>query len=128
MPRGMSLEMDLQGADAAAKRLSDIVHRMLHAEPAFEKVERVLEAGEARHFAQQRGRYVRTGALRDSLTQAHAPGAIREIHGDAITFGTSIFYAKFLRKKKRSAVLVFKPVEKKAAKAIIVDWITGGER
>lgn len=101
---------------------------MRHAEPAFKLVAEILEKGEERHFKGLQGRYVRTGALRDSLTQPSANGAIREIHGDQLIFGTSIFYAKFLRKRKKSAVLVLKPTERKAAAATILAYVSRGTR
>lgn len=37
-----------------------------------------------------------TGTLRRSLTRSDAPGAIREITPVGFTWGTSIYYAKFL--------------------------------
>jgi hypothetical protein len=40
-------------------------------------------------------------------------------------FGTSIWYARFLRRKKKSAVLVLQPTERKAAAQTILDYITG---
>lgn len=127
MPRGLNFGIEVRGDERAADRLDGIAHRMQNAQPAFEDVARILEAGEQRHFDSLRGRYVRTGALRDSLTEESANGAIREAHGDSLTFGTSIFYARFLRRKKKSAVLVLKPLERKQASQAIMDFVTGGD-
>jgi hypothetical protein len=60
------------------------------------------------------------------LTDGNADGAIREAHADELVFGTSIFYARFLRRRKKSAVLVLKPLERKASQRAILDYITGG--
>lgn len=127
MPRGLSFDMTLQSAEAV-EDLERIAKRMVHLGPVFEgPVMRTLESGEARHFAGLRGRYVQTGATRDALTQPNANGAIREAHNDELIFGVGdpIYYAKYLRKGKKSAVLVLKPKERKTASATIMDFIVG---
>lgn len=125
MPRGLDFSLQLTGDEKAAADLDGISVRMQNARPAFELVQEILQAGEERHFAGLRGRYVRTGALKASLTQPNANGAIREAHADELVFGTSIYYARFLRRKKKSAVLVLKPIERKAASRTILDFIMG---
>lgn len=125
MPRGLEFGLQLVGGDKAEKDLDGIAARMEDAKPAFELVEKILESGEERHFKGLRGRYVRTGALKASLTDGSANGAIREAHADELTFGTSIYYARFLRRKKKSAVLVLKPLERKASTRTIMDYIMG---
>ena len=125
MPRGLEFGLQLLGGEEAIDDLDGIAKRMEHARPAFEAVSEILEAGEERHFSGLRGRYVRTGALRDSLTQPDANGAIREAHADELVFGTSIYYARFLRRKRKSAVLVLKPLERKAASKTILDYVMG---
>jgi hypothetical protein len=58
--------------------LHGIAKRALHPEPVWEAA---FEAQEARQGYPFRGRQlVRTGRLRDSLTQPGADGAIREVH------------------------------------------------
>jgi hypothetical protein len=126
MPRGLKLYVEARGVGKTAEDLAVIGRRMRDARPAFERVMPVLEAGEARHFAGLGGRFVMSGALRDSLTQASANGAIRETHGSHLVFGTSIFYARFQRKGRKSAVLVVKPKEKRQAATTIMDWIVEG--
>ena len=54
---------------------------------------RRLEGTESELFSE--GQYVRTGALRDSLTRSGAAGAVRRVHGSELEFGSSIPYAKF---------------------------------
>lgn len=125
MARGLNFSIQAIGVDQTERRLNAVERRMRDARPAFEKVARILESGEQRHFNSLKGRYVDTGALKASLTQPNANGAIRKAHRDELEFGTSIFYARFLRRKKKSAVLVLKPIERKAAVATILDFIAG---
>lgn len=126
MPRGLNLTLQGVGIDKTADDLELISDRMRDSRLAFLQVIPVLESGEERHFRSLRGKYVDTGALRDSLTQGTANGAIREAHGDQLIFGTSLHYARFLRKKKKSAVLVLKPTEKKLASELILGHIMRG--
>jgi hypothetical protein len=134
VPRGLNFEIQAIGVEQASRDLEGIAHRMVNAEPAFVEVERILERGEKRLFDRARGRYVRTGATRASLTQPEANGAIREAHGDQLVFGTRIWYAKFLRKpgsrrsgKTKSAILVLAPTERKRARETILEYIRGGD-
>lgn len=124
MPRGLAFDLQVLGAETTAERLDRIADRMNNSRRGFEHALDTLEAGEERHFRSLRGRYVRTGALRDSLTQENAQGAIREAHADHALFGTSIFYGRFLRKGKKSAVLVLKPLERKTIARDLLSWIT----
>lgn len=125
MPRGLNFSIEAEGADEVADRIAKLSLRFIHLEPIRERVMNIFEQGEERHFNRQKGRYVRTGALRDSLTQPNANGAIREAHGDEFVFGTSIFYARFLRKGRKSAVLVLQPAAKRQASAVLGDHIMG---
>jgi hypothetical protein len=124
VPRGLDISLEAEGAGKAAHELALISHRMIHLEPAKEPIMKVFEAGELRHFNRLRGRYVLTGATKASLTEG-GPDAIREAHGDEFTFGTSVFYARFLRKGRRSAVLVLQPAAKKAATLVLADHVMG---
>lgn len=125
MPRGLDFALHLVGGKEAEHDLDGIAERMRDAKPAFELVEKILEAGEERHFNSLKGRYVLTGALKESLTNGDANGAIREAHADELEFGTSIYYARFLRRKKKSAVLVLKPLERKASARTIMAFVMG---
>jgi hypothetical protein len=114
------------GVEKTTADLEGISHRMTDAEPAFVEAARILERGEQRLFKRLHGKYVRTGATRDSLTQPAANHAIREAHADELVFGTSIWYARFLRNKRgKSAVLVLTPTERKQINRTILDYITG---
>lgn len=126
MPRGLYFHIEAVGVDETETRLRGIAYRMVHAEPAFDEVAGILEEGEKRHFARLRGRYVDSGATMASLTQPAANDAIRDAHADELVFGTSVYYAKFLRKGKKSAVLVLLPKERKTASQTIIDYITYG--
>lgn len=126
MPRGLYFHIEALGVEQTQDDLEGISRRMVHAEPAYEQVATVLEEGEKRHFARLRGKYVDSGALLASLTQPSANGAIREAHADELVFGSSLYYAKFLRKGKKSAVLVLLPKERKTASQTILDYIVHG--
>jgi hypothetical protein len=76
-------------------RLGPIAARMAEPQPAFAGVMTAIEAQERSVFAGYEGRYVETGALRASLTETAAAGAIRELTPTGATFGSSIFYARF---------------------------------
>lgn len=124
MARGLNFTVQAVGARNAANNLEGIARRMTRLQPAFREVTRVLEAGEERVFAG--GKFTDTGALRNSLTQPHANGAIREIHGDSLEFGTSIPYARYqhTKRSKKNAVVVLRPKERKLSAAILLRAIT----
>lgn len=122
-----TIDIELRGADPTLRRLDLIQRRMLNMEPAFREVIPILEGGEKRHFDRLNGRYVLTGDLRASLTQAHAKDAIRDADRDELTFGSSLYYAQFLKKGKRSAVLVLQPKAKKEVAARLLREIMGPE-
>ena len=126
MPRGLSLDIQAIGAEKAEAGLEGVARRLVNLIPAWRRVETELELGHRRHFDRLRGRYVRTGDLRASLTEAHANGSIREHHDDELIFGTSIFYAKFQRKGKKSAVVVLQPLVRRRASQIILEHVVEG--
>jgi hypothetical protein len=126
MPRGLTFEIQALGTEDASHNLAGVSARMSNAQPAFTQIERILEQGEQRQFDRLHGKYVRTGATRASLTQPSANGAIRQAHADELVFGTNVWYAKFLRKKKKSAVLVLLPKERKQVTQTMLDHITSG--
>lgn len=125
MPRGLNFTIEAIGVDKTESDLEGIAHRLTHAEPAFMEVARILEKGEQRLFARLGGKYVNTGATRASLTQATANQAIREAHADELVFGTRVWWAKFLRKGKKSAVLVLMPTERKQVRQVVLDYVMG---
>lgn len=140
MPRPIRFALELHGFDETADRLGGVADRLKEAHGAWGNVETVLEAGHERHFKRLRGRYVRTGRLRDSLTGV-SPHSIREVHADGagLDFGTSVFYARFLtkrrkdpndgqqrarRRKGKSAVLVMTPATRKQVSRSVLDFLT----
>jgi len=143
MPRTFDLDIDVIGTRLMGRRLRAVGDRMIQAGPAFAAMVPAMEKGEIKHFASLKGKYVRTGDLKRSLT-GEAPGSIRDVHDDGagLTFGTSIYYAKYLTKSKRdplaanfkkkgkagwSAVLVLRPETRREIREIMHAWIVGDE-
>lgn len=136
MPRGLNFEVEAVGVNRAASALAHTGERMVHLEPAWAEVDEIMESGERRLFDRYHGKYVLTGALKESLTGGGS-GAIRRHHGDEYEFGTSIFYARFLRRRRasvpgrpprsnsRSAVLVLQPTERRLIARVLMRHITG---
>jgi hypothetical protein len=83
--------------EVVAKKYDDVADVMKNLTGPFRDVIDLLEETHERAFARLRGRYVRTGATKDSLTGSSA-GAIRDADRDGLQFGTSIWYAHFLTK------------------------------
>jgi hypothetical protein len=127
MAASLTYEIQALGTEETEADLAGVSRRMANAAPAFAESARILERGEQRVFDRLHGKYVRTGATKASLTQPAANGAIREVHADALIFGTSIWYARFLRKRKKSAVLVLLPKERKQLTQTMLDYITEGD-
>lgn len=86
------------GLPEAKELLEGISARLADPTPLLEATMQVLELGEVNLFERLAPHFMQTGATRASLTQPDALGAIREIHGMEAKFGTSIWYAGFLRK------------------------------
>lgn len=122
----MQIEIDLLGAHPAQARIHGIAERLMAQEPAFSEVMGVLEEGERRIFEAWHGKYVDTGALRDSLTLPDADGALREIHNDGVDFGTLIPYAVYQRDNGRSAIMRFDDAEIAEITAILLRYIVEG--
>jgi hypothetical protein len=83
--------------EVVAKKYDDVADVMKNLTGPFSDVLDLLEETHERAFARLRGRYVRTGATKDSLT-GDGPGSIREADRDGLRFGTSIWYSHFLTK------------------------------
>lgn len=125
-------------ATGAIEGLEDVADRLRNSEPAWREALEILEQGEQRHFARLRGQYVRTGALKQTLT-GQSPKSIREIQNDGLEFGTGLHYARFLSKKPKtpdagqvrrrkakgkSAVLVLQPKAKKDIVRALTEYVT----
>ena len=131
--RGLDIKLSASGVSQTTDRYRGIQYRMTHAQHAFVQVQRILEAGERRHFAGLGGKYVRTGATLASLTQPDGINAIRNAHNDELIFGSSVWYAKFLRTgkptkagRRKSAVLVLKQAERKETNKTLLDYFVNG--
>lgn len=113
----MRLEVDATGVDRASSRFVRLQHRLDNPRPVFEQVADVLRAGQRRRFATRGdGRWpalsrstVRkkgharvlymTGALQRSLASRGA-GSVQQVTGSQMRFGTSLFYARFVAKRR----------------------------
>ena len=92
---GVSIDVVAEGAAHAAKMVYDIAGRARNPTPGLMELVPELEKAERELFDSYHGKYVDTGATRDSLVHSFSEGAIREIHGGEFVFGTSVWYAKF---------------------------------
>lgn len=127
MPRSMTLEIQAFGFKEASTKLKKVSFRMRNARPAFELISELMEQSVERAFTKLRGKYVDTGALKDSLTQSTANDAIREAHMDGLDFGTQVWYARFHKDKRdKSPYLKMLPTERKEAAEILMEHVVGG--
>jgi hypothetical protein len=115
-------------------RLAGVAERFARPEVAFGAVLREFESEERSIFASFAGKYVRTGALRASLTDAAASGAIRHLTPSGATFGSSIWYARFQgtsgpeRHGRPSAILKVTAREAELATRTLMEFILHGGR
>jgi len=136
---GISIEV--AGSDKVQHDLRAMAGRMADISPVTRAQFHWLELREERLFS--RGKYVRTGALRASLTQDTAAGAIRVTEPGGLKFGTSVWYAPFQvvhpgpvtpkgglrRKGHTSAVLKrLRPAERRNLAEDVGNWILKGHR
>lgn len=124
----MPLVIDFKaiGFKKAQSDLRQMGARARSPQPAFKAIFAPLEESHAELFASLGGKYVDTGALRDSLTQPNANGALREIHGAEMQFGSTLDYAVFQREDGKSAVLRLRPKDRKKASLTYLAYITRG--
>jgi hypothetical protein len=113
--------------------LDEISGRMIAPEFGLETIE-AFEKEEATIFESYAGKYVKTGALKASLTESDASGAIRELLPGEFKFGTSIWYAVFQgttgpgSKQPPSAVLKVSALEAAAAASDLTEYIMKGRQ
>ena len=96
----MKIEIEAVRADEIADEYSDAGDRAAAQQKVWLRISRMLEKLHAAHFGRVRGRYVRTGATKASLT-GHSGGAIREVGPQGLEFGSDVWYAHFLTKAPR---------------------------
>lgn len=121
----MEIYLELLGAHPAQVALKGLEERILNFEPAFGAFMGILEAGEQRIFDAWNGKYVKTRALLNSLTQPDADGALRRVHHGQADFGTLIPYAVYQRDQGRSAIMRFDDTEIAEIEAEALSWIAG---
>lgn len=127
MARPLFFEIQAFGFNEATGKLKRVALRMVNAQPAWKSIEEILEAGEERIFTRFRGKYVDTGALKESLTQSSANDAIRDAHAFGLDFGTSVWYARYHKDKRgKSPYLKIQPTERKIISAEVLEYIVGG--
>ena len=90
---GVGVRVSMRGARKVELDLARMRGRMRNVSPAGRRLVRLLEIRERAMFTGRR--YTNTGRLRRSLTQRHAPGAIRKITSDNVLFGSSVWYGRF---------------------------------
>lgn len=115
--------ISLEREDETVEALRRLSLSMRNLEPAWERVFTMMDNAERRLFSRVNGRYVRTGRTRSSLTTNDHRNAIRVAHSDEAIFGTNVWYAAFLRKGRKSAVLQFEAPEKKKMAKILLDHL-----
>lgn len=112
---------------AVLSKLTGVEERLLNPGRGYLGVMPELEAEERSLFSSLGGKYVLTGATQAALTQTEASGAIREFHGPVLVFGTDLWYAHFLRKDGKSAVLELTVAEEVAAAKTMVHYVLTGQ-
>lgn len=131
--------VQIEGLDQTQLKMRGFARRIILPEPALEAGMSILEEGERDLFEALGGKYVQSGDLRGSLTESSAMGAIREAHGQTLSFGSSIWYAHFQRRiggpsgkprgRKRvgrSQVLQASRVERAAVREAVLAYVMRG--
>jgi hypothetical protein len=131
----------MTGAVELNAKTIGISDRLEDMAPLFEREITRLQESEVAHFAALGGRFVRTGALRASLTTQAAPGAIRRVEAHHLEFGSAIYYAPFQvehpgpptpagglqRRGHPSAVLELTEQERRAITEDMGSYVMGSE-
>lgn len=87
------MSIEVVGEERVIATCVGVGERAQNLSPEFTEEIGRLERAEESVFSG--GEYVRTGALRDSLTHSGAEGAVRRVTRSSLEFGSSIFYARF---------------------------------
>jgi hypothetical protein len=116
------LVLELEGGAATVERYEGVEHRASDLVPGWVRVSHRLEEGEKRLFDFYNGRFVDTGDLMQSLTEDSADGALREMHGDQLLFGSLLEYAVYL---PGDAVLGLSDAERRDVDGLMLGHVTG---
>lgn len=140
-----NIELTAHGFDQAARKLQGLGDRGKDARPAMRSITQVLLKGEQAYWARSGGAKwplradgtkagVQSGALKASLTQMYAPGAIRVINKDGLVFGTSLWYSRFMQAgtkvkgkqhSPRRPIILIRPVDRKRTREILAAHLKG---
>jgi hypothetical protein len=90
-----SIQLDIEGGARAERWLASMARRIEAPHIAVEEIFRLFERDEGAIFDSWGGKFVRTGALRASLT-SDVGGALREDHGTTMRFGSDLPYAWYV--------------------------------
>lgn len=133
------IEIDAAGDGMAAEMLSRIGRRARQPRPAFHAIFKILREGEREAFSSRgatigeawpglskatkrikgHGQPLRaSGDLIASLTLPFARGRVAEAAGQSARFGTSLFYARFVA-RRRPMVGASQPTGHRAAEAML---------
>lgn len=114
----MYAEIVVRGADRTSSRFHQLQARLAEPRPALEQAADYWREREARRFATDGdGRWpdlknetikrkgsarplVDSGRLRASLTVKQAPGSMARITGATLRFGTTVYYGRFVAKRR----------------------------
>lgn len=135
----MPAAVETTGLNDARLKMRGFARRMVLPQPALDAAMHVLEEGEKALFESFDGKYVDTGALEASLTQATANGAIRRAHGLTVEFGTSLWYARFQKRigppsgkprgrkrEGRSKIVKASTAERVVVRQLVLDYVMEG--
>lgn len=139
----LELEIKVEGLEDAEGRLTRLGQRAVMAAPAFAEIYEVMLESERALWArgisppdapitiERKGDATvleRTGALRRSLTATGAGGHIRELSGQALKFGSSLWYAHFAlgtQHQPRRELIKLRPTDRAKIHVIIARWLAG---
>lgn len=132
--------IELIGAEKAQRDFDQVMKRMLNHRTGMRRTIPLLQANESAIFASHGGKYVKTGALRASLTEPKGAGAVRRPARQSLNFGTSIYYARFqrehvgpktdkggMKRSGRNVVMDIPEPVQNACAEVVMRYIVGGE-
>lgn len=142
------LQLAITGDEAAERRLIEMARRTRDPRPVLNRLSDMIRDAQVERFGQNRGMKKlapstlarkrreglderplrRTGLLVRSVTVEHAREQIDRIHGDELTFGTSVYYARFHDKGEgvpKRRVINLTNRQRGPVGDTILDWVFG---